>query len=288
MRANPPWADRILSRWRVRLEGVGFPLPSPTPSRRRVPAYAEYGCGHYGCVYPASEGTVFKLTTDASEAAFVVAAMEIASVDKHWPEGMIRYFKIVQLGGESYRRRPVYALHRAEAHDVGFLSWGAPPELRSSWREFETIFTFYLSCANAARKVVVKSKNPLAVVKKASSSERYRTGASNEIYARGGLGDKLIRIRRWAPPSGAARLRYFADACEELAQAFYNQPVAYLVGGALEYYISAGLLLADVHYGNIGLVELPDFKDPQPVITDPGHMVPLSPRWTEVQVPVLE
>jgi hypothetical protein len=46
--------------------------------------------------------------------------------------------------------------------------------------------------------------------------------------------------------------------------------------------MSKGMLLADVHPDNIGK------RGSKLVIFDPGHMVPLSAKWLEIQVPVLE
>jgi len=73
---------------------------SVTKRGRRT--FKEFGCGHYGCVFPTTvDNMVFKLTSDASEAAFVATALKLPD----WPDGMIRYHRIVELSGEKHRRR---------------------------------------------------------------------------------------------------------------------------------------------------------------------------------------
>jgi hypothetical protein len=57
------------------------------------------------------------------------------------------------------------------------------------------------------------------------------------------------------------------------------------VGQALLYYVKEGMILADVHDGNVGQVTRNG--KPTVAITDPGHMVPLKPKYMNVEVPML-
>ena len=74
---------------------------------------------------------------------------------------------------------------------------------------------------------------------------------------------------------------------EQTAMVMANTHAGYLVGEAFAYYLEEGLLLADVHFGNIGEAMPEDHAACELVITDPGHMVPLKDRWLSVSVPKL-
>jgi hypothetical protein len=51
--------------------------------------------------------------------------------------------------------------------------------------------------------------------------------------------------------------------------------VLFNVGRALSFLLASSILLADVHYNNIGKVDRPEYGE-MVVITDPGHMVRLD------------
>jgi hypothetical protein len=83
---------------------------------------------------------------------------------------------------------------------------------------------------------------------------------------------------------GADRMAFALRASEILAEMMANEPGGYLVGQALEFYLERGFLLADVHWGNIGLVKRDDHSRPVPAIIDPGHAIPLRPEADTVTV----
>jgi hypothetical protein len=72
---------------------------------------------------------------------------------------------------------------------------------------------------------------------------------------------------------GDSRLAVALHACEVSAEFMENEPVLDQVGKALAYYLENGILLADVHQNNIGVVRRDGYT--YNVITDPGHAVDL-------------
>ena len=161
LRTNPPWSDKILTKHWAALEArVGAAwMPVAVAEhkglaavRRRLPyaqdaeramleerisklerrkknlGFREYGCGHYGCVMPtATPGLVIKVTTDATEAAFVAAYLSMPPRER--PAGIVPYHRIIAIRSESHMKRPVFVLWRDEAQHVGkideWISTGA-------------------------------------------------------------------------------------------------------------------------------------------------------------------
>ena len=59
-----------------------------------------------------------------------------------------------------------------------------------------------------------------------------------------------------------------------MAQRMMRNPLGYYIGSALQGLLMNGLLLADVHHKNIGVVRRG--RELAWVITDPGHLVRLD------------
>jgi hypothetical protein len=251
-------------------------MPVPIFGLAKKKKYAEYGCGHYGCVFPTrTKSIVFKVTSDVTEASFVTAAMQLRNL----PDGIVRYHGVWHIEGESYRGRPVFILLREEASNVGNLSSQVPLENRVIKR-----LMMFKGYANVARESIQRSKS-ISILEEA---ERLEDWASSSVEY-----DKVTTISYPYTPhipswiKGAQRIAYAVQACKWIAQEMENEDVGYLVGGALSFFLDEGLLLADVHTGNIGQVEREDYTRPVWVITDPGHMVPLRERWLQIEVPAL-
>ena len=97
-------------------------------------------------------------------------------------------------------------------------------------------------------------------------------------------GYERVVHERWTLPQ---KLATCLRACQIQATMMANEPKGDLIGEALDFYLQKGLLLADVHVGNLGQVEREDFPRPVWAITDPGHAVPLDGRFAAVQVDAL-
>jgi hypothetical protein len=92
--------------------------------------------------------------------------------------------------------------------------------------------------------------------------------------------------------TGAHRAAAHLRECETLAEIMEHTFMSSRIGEALGFYLDNGMLLADVHANNVGVVTRPpdteyDEEHNVNVVTDPGHMVPLDPKWLDVQVPQL-
>lgn len=273
------WVDKhMTSAWSRLSEHVPADwMPqttSITPKRKTV---REYGCGHYGCVMPTGvEGLVCKITSDVSEARFVAASLSMGED----VTGIVNYKKIFALRDQQHRGRPIFVLWRDEAWDVGFLrdlpsfgdrEWIMPGQIRS-WREGEKYLDDFLDTARDVREKLlnIEKKVPReeALTSAEQAFERYRYDAS----------ERNVKHHR-----GMDRIGVGIARCAYLAEMMANTDVIHPLGSALEHYLDNGLLMADVHLANIGLD-----GDRHLIITDPGHVVAISPQWASwPKVPVV-
>lgn len=301
--AKTPWVDRSLKTvW----ERVVAASPRPEWAPRLMPgrkfSLEEYGCGHYGCVFPTSDpAVVAKLTSDPTEAFFVAAALSIGT----WPEGIVRYHAIYRIPGAEYRGRPLFVLWREEATEVGKVTrrtyWGSYQDLPANeqyeflaraqlqrnlerFKEAAAIVRDTLKRANerASSRIVWEGEPPAAPFTMVEEAKKLA-----EEWAWRYVADAYAAARPVAVGSfrGAQKVAVLLVMLERIAQEMENEYLSDQIGTAFAFYLENDLLLADVHAGNIGLVEGRVGKSP--VITDPGHAVPLSSRWQTVQVPEL-
>jgi hypothetical protein len=274
---NPPWADKILRKNWDDLSAALGPELLPQPALAKKKAYAYYGCGSYGCVFPtSSENLVFKLTSDSSEAAFVAAALRIGK----WPSGIVRYQALFQVPYEYYQDRQVYVLVREEATSVGKLTERQAPDfvrmldLFQAWASEAQGLLHHLSSTDQWRRRL------LAEASDAAATTRKRLRKADILAAEDPRDTSFVT--RMKP---AIRFAYSVAACDFISQWLSQREPSSFVGEALWFYLHQGLLLADVHLGNIGRVERGD--ESVWAITDPGHMVPLETRWLDAVVPEL-
>jgi hypothetical protein len=265
----------------------------------------EYGCGHYGCVMPTNEmSVVCKLTTDISEARFVAQAMLLPET-----EGIVEYKGIYALRGEERsvgygHKRPMFILWRTEAFEVGALArrWmhGDAPAFIGNVGSYE------YRVLREGVHLTQRFKAEAAVVRRFVGNRLREIERGREVRLGGSWGHAGQVVNReqllsavWdaygrenydygetgkfgAPKSviGLKRVGIAINNCEAVAQELENTQFVYLIGRALEFFLGEGLLLADVHLNNIGLS-----ADNELIITDPGHVVEIHPRWaTSVSV----
>lgn len=271
------WVDRNL---RVAWDRIAAQVPSDwmplrIPGRRF--AIQELGCGHYGCVAPVPRpDTVFKLTSDVTEARFVVMAQTLSET-----EGIVRYFKIFALGGLEHRRRPLFVLWRQGAKDIGLLGpmhWNARATAeRYGYDEYQVRnlregLQYLDKFLDWAREV----RDKMGKLLKRSPREEVLTA----VWRSFDNADPEADPRHY---KGVPRIGIALRKCWELAMLLQNTDVVYPLGAALGHYLDEGILLADVHSNNIGR----DQND-QLIITDPGHAVEFHPRWTNLpKVPII-
>lgn len=292
---STPWVDRTLTRVWDRVAAV-VPetwLPvlagSSTPKRVNV---VEYGCGHYGCVMPTREPElVCKLTSDVTEARFVVRAMTLDH-----PGGIVEYKGIyalrdVERSAGWGHKRPMFVLWRTEAYDVGLLL-GFPYSIygmggaiykfvkddydKRTLLEGVRLLNQFQHEAATVRKYV-KPRLQAAADKKALLSEVWRAYEQSQAM-RVDIERNYRKFEAYGAPSWVKGLRRVGVAlanCRAITQELSNTPIVNKLGDALGHYLEEGLLLADVHEGNIGVY------DNELIVTDPGHVVEVHPRWSE-------
>ena len=287
--SKTPWIDRSMKTVWARVVAAS---PKPSWAPRLLPgkkfSLEEYGCGHYGCVFPTSDPEVVcKLTSDPTEAFFVAAAMSIGT----FPEGIVRYYGIYRIPGAMHKGRPLFVLWREEASEVGRALWteywgpGRAGSLttqeqyeRRSKEDAARSLQAFKQIAGLLRDTLKRAEDPFAMVEE---SKRYEDWAWRYVTTQESIGLPL-QLDRF---KGAQKVAASLLRLERLAIEMENEYLSDQIGGALKFYLDEGLLLADVHQGNIGLVEGRVGKSP--VITDPGHAVPLDRKWANVQVPEL-
>jgi len=231
-----------------------------------------YGCGHYGCVYPTQNPEiVLKVTTDPTEAAFVQIAQTLG-----FPDGIVKYYRI-EATAATYRGRTAYLIWRESAYEVGDVFGGivaitrdADPYLRRTALEASKYLSMFQGYAGLIRNSIIKSSDPVALQVAAA---QFADWAWNEINWE----DSVSRIKQYRGPQ---RLAAAERAALGTAQMLGSTYLFDEVGQALEYYLNRGLLLADVHGGNIGRVRREDYgEEGLIVVTDPGHLVDLRPYY---------
>jgi len=269
---NPPrWVDRaIKSNWDA-IKSMGLPLPV---GGRLAGQTEELGCGHYGCVLETEDETiVFKLTSDPTEGEFIKLAGPLG-----WPEGIVQYHGIIRLDF-TYRNRPVYALWREAANEVGNIwNYGRDDDYESRARN-EFIANLLRFKDHAARFRDSLKRNS-SLWGKAKRMEQWAWDTISLQDAEGerawsSTWDRHPTLRDYPLDHlrGAERVAASWRACEIIAEQMASTYLSDKVGAAFAFYMDNGFLLADVHTGNIGRVWR-DGSEPW-VITDPGHVVVL-------------
>ena len=285
------WIDNIFTRLWPRLEAAAPDkkwMPNVEKTGRSRIVVQEYGCGLYGCVMPTHEpGIVIKLTSDPSEAWFVSVGMRLGG----WPEGMVRYYAAFAIPEATFRGRPVYALWRDEAYRVGPTAMiRSLPMGSMEYREMRAFYEHlskYKELAGDIHKRL-KAAGPdvrwllLAdAAKRQSQAQEPRRPNEGEWEWLGRAYPNIQNARGGARIAGVLRLLEHSELEME------NKPVSQHVGAALRFYRERGMLLADVHSGNVGHHAPNDRPLEGILITDPGHAVALDKKWATVELPEL-
>lgn len=244
------------------------------------------GCGNYGCVYSiqGDSNIVVKITTDPAEVFFIQTALSLAA----WPEdGIVRYYNILQAPDQLYKGRDVFIIWREAAQDVGstfrVVTTDSPYDMRLKGAALRRLMQFK-RYAHELRLALQRAKDPAKLLCGAKTYQDWaREYISEDDWDRAALRDgSFERAKMMAAPflrfRGAQRVAYLLRACAVTTEFMENEPLLDQVGVALGFYLDRGILLADVHAGNIGKV----FRDGywHEVITDPGHAYDLRPLLT--------
>lgn len=250
------WAAKIIrDNWRGLADVAG---PERMPASGPTGTFQFLGCGVHGCVVATADpAIVLKITDDADEAGFAAASMAAPGA----PPGVVRYAAAARIPSP----RPRFALWREAAHrallredvaDALGTARLAADVVRSALRRAAA--SAVAEAVEAARAGDVDG----AVTEKADDPTRAA------IYA-------ASRLRRPAERAAAGMwlFRRYAEAVED------DLPE---VSRALLWWMRRGLLLCDVHSGNVGLVTRGGRE--VAVIIDPGHALLLDPSYDGVTV----
>lgn len=272
------WSD--LARW-VRDEDR---LPEVMRGSRGSLSLDPLGCGNYGCVLrTGQQGLLLKATTDEAEARFVSMVLADPAAP---PDGLIRYRAMASLSS-LYKGRQVYLIWRDEAFDVGTTPSSRLLAQRDydgqTARMFARRLVAFKSAAADARTRLSGAKSTTASLRLAEQRgdwardfvyERFlddgALGRGHYTEAMGRVSDLLQRY------AGADRLALALELCRMQSEQMSQEPYGTEVGASLFEMLERGILLADVHTGNIGMAMVDGYSQPIPVITDPGHAVLLK------------
>lgn len=285
--AKTPWVDKAVSSVWSRIAEAAPKrawIPKHTAKRGGKVTVEEYGCGHYGCVMPTDDPEVVcKITSDATEAVFVAAALILGFGEE--TEGIVRYYGVYELPAQ-HRGRPTFVLWREAATEVGLkrTNWGAPTYEDRRDANLLRYLGFFKDFAAAARDSLKRSSDPDALLLAAKKYEGAAWDYISDIDFDRVIGSVADRVLGGGTGlKGPHRIAVALRACDVIAELMESTDGSDLIGSALRYYLEKGLLLADVHGNNVGKVA----RTSGWVITDPGHAVGLEPRWRAVTVPRL-
>lgn len=274
------WVDQTISNVRDALVAKGVDLawlPRELPASRapRPGSVEEFGCGAYGCVMPTNQaGLVLKITSDTSEAWFAQIAHELAQKEG-WPKGIVHYRRVIGLADQSLDNQPLFLLWRSEAFEVGKLS-KTLPALTDALEAYMVIVDHMYQDADALQKFdrrtlrAATSKDMLADGRDYVLEQAEAAWSLSEISERAMMYDDVHFEM-------AVHLLCLYAVAEVAEQAY---PETHGVGSTIRYYLDKGLLLTDLHMGNVGLS-----GGGTAVIADPGLVVPMKAPWFDTPFP---
>jgi hypothetical protein len=275
-----PWVDKALHQW-----GVQQHVPQGLQPVPMYPSYKEYGGGAYGAVLPTdTTGIVIKVTSDATEPRI---AQHLINLRNPYT-GIVRFDAIRPMGVQTFSSNvyktpvstQVWALWREEAFHVG--SWhrqGDPgAQTLSDFRRFA--WNYMGSLGVMPLDFNIEPLDPNA----AKEGAKQFPGAWDELGGiTGDVGFYLHTLRSrhglQANDDGDAAARYLATYYW-FTRRLQKIPNVKCIGDALEGLFWQGVLLCDLHSGNVGIVSRG--KKGIPVIVDVGRTVflPHAPERT--------
>jgi hypothetical protein len=275
-RMNPAWTNSALARhWGDLGRLVPRSMLPKLDSRSATRLHAqEYGSGVYGTVMPTNKrGVVVKVTSDPTEAKFAYILSRWPA--NRYPPGLVRYFKVFQLSGQ-HAHRPIYILWREEAYNVG----------RTLRSDSQTADFFYdiRDKADPSFRLTSDEYDRRSYLRPIVNAEREFKGRTG-CEGFGSCPGTLMKIRL-AVASDATFAGYGVQAARSIANDMAHGSHAALVGAAIRDLIDHGLVLADVHLGNIGHVRRGGVT--RTVITDPGNVAFLTRRYDGVVPPTID
>lgn len=245
----------------------------------------EENCGYFGCVYKSEDsGVVVKITTDQNEAQFIQAMLFMEHTGGFRPKGLIKYLSIAQIASKFYGLRP-YIVWRDVATEIGGWEGALDHDQPSSVKAAQFVNEYHRA-SRALMDMDIRLEKSMSVTAYWAKTKQYLQILDGVREGEYDLDNSPEFVRRMY------HCRELADAMEffpEFPPPFvgpdpeYNFDIS-LLGQTLKELIDNRIVLADIHYGNIGeLSSEPGVK----IITDPGLAVILDRELTELEIPQL-
>jgi hypothetical protein len=312
VKQNPPWTQKAARTFFRRALGrveIAQDLPHPktlteeprevipgryhAAGKKKPPQFQEFGTGHYGTVMPTEkEGVVMKVTSDDTEANFVKAALAIEKERAgNWPNGMTKYLDIYRLGGTSHRGRGAYVLWRETLTPHAGHNWHRAEHSdydRRAVAEGLKEMRVYMSLARSFFKLMHAGVKGEAVLRDAQRQDRNLAARVHEKAVE--LNQSWIKLSQLFSLSELRVLGKFGTAAvillalEDQFDVMANTYATQLVGDALNFYLRHGIVLCDIHMGNIGHREVDGVPLVPFIIMDPGHSVFLTDAYNGIGV----
>jgi hypothetical protein len=220
----------------------------------------------------------------------VAVYLEIVKKQGYPMDGVVEYYDIVQLP-ETHRKRPVFVLWRQEADAVGEREVARKMIRGSTNRDYTDQNIRLLERWVMAYKLIAHEiKIKLDRLYKKEPVRYYRaikTAMSNyDIYMERAWDfvqsfrspyytDVMELLRNYRGQQAiTAGMAFLMSFQEEMT----NHQSTYAIGQFFGELHENGMIPADVHMGNIGLVA---GESSTPVVTDPGHILTMDHRWDD-------
>ncbi len=257
---KPPPAEKLYKQncTEIAVYATEHELPLPA-SEKDLFGSPGIGCqlkrspwrGAFGVVFPTEDpGVVFKITADETEAKFVETVLQLYE-EGFKPDGLVRYYAVAKLK-QRHDGFPLFVLWREQAKSVGLDCEKAhqkPPAQLSPEDKF--CFKLY-DFLKEARVVVDAAYDYTEKFGKAKYWQWINKGMRNQ----------------------KSLLHAYLKRMDAIANDMTAFDISRHVGRTLSDYLEEGIVLGDVHRGNVGVVQRGSKK--MYVITDPGHVICLN------------
>jgi hypothetical protein len=280
---------------------------------------AHYGCV-YRTNQP---GIVFKITTDVSEAHFIKIALDLKpQVDPIGIVEYFKVFALppetthlnrpvfavwreeafnvgdAEGGWKTYLLQKHNITDDAAQYAVQYMPWekllgkenmGEVYYFQKSFDQLKRRMRQYMMHADEVRNRLVKLHKKLtpdeywSYVAQQWNSAVVSRNFYDELFSDDDGEMKTIDEVARTARDWEKRLQMHLAICDQQAELMRNEYMGDGVGAVLQDYLDAGILLADVHMGNIGTRR----DDLMPIIVDPGHAVFFKREFETVGVPMI-
>lgn len=289
LRENPAWLNKAIADNVSTLQTVPAEWMPKIPSaklnqKKRVEIdFTTLGCGSYGCALETRDpGVVMKVTTDVSEVAFVEWASTLG-----WPEGITQYFGTATLDGRFTLSQKIKAakatvLWREAARHVGKIDSEAELDVdrelggtSDRYRALPLIAGLYDSGSALIDMVDPTTGSFPAELHAAPKDAVVRAWSVVNRLGAPRSTDRLwinTLTARIADRDHREQFVALLSAYKRCAMELADHTISgRAIGEAVIFYLQHGRVLADLHFGNFGIVDRDD--NVAWVITDPGNIL---------------